>query len=249
MRRLIFSLLLLALAAPADARQDVRDTFGMPSGCVRDSASCRPGCFCDSLRSGVTRGDDRELTRYERHVQRRQNLWNALIPTQIVGQYAGNMGLFSIGMGWNYGRHRQWETQLLFGYLPKFNSDRSKATMTLKENFMPWRVGIGEHFMLEPLSCGLYVNSVFGHEFWDRAPKRYPDKYYPLLTTKVRFNVFVGQRLTLKIPESRRKFVKSTTLFYEFSTCDLYIRSMVMDREVTLWDIVGLSLGFKLQLQ
>lgn len=67
--------------------------------------------------------------------------------------------------------------------------------------------------MLEPLSCGLYFNTVFGSEFWDREPERYPDNYYPLLKTKVRTNIFIGQRMTKIIPANRRKFLKSIRCF------------------------------------
>ena len=102
--------------------------------------------------------------------------------------------------------------------------------------------------MLEPLSCGLYFNTVFGSEFWDREPERYPDNYYPLLKTKVRTNIFIGQRMTKIIPANRRKFLKSITLFYEISSCDLYIRSAFMDNKVSLGDILGLSIGMKLQM-
>ena len=66
----------------------------------------------------------------------------------------------------------------------------------------------------------------------------YPDNYYPLLKTKVRTNIFIGQRMTKIIPANRRKFLKSITLFYEISSCDLYIRSAFMDSKVSLGDIL-----------
>ena len=121
-------------------------------------------------------------------------------------------------------------------------------TMTLKENFIPWSCYMKGGWMLEPLSCGLYFNTVFGSEFWDREPERYPDNYYPLLKTKVRTNLFIGQRMTKIIPANRRKFLKSVTMFYEISSCDLYVRSAFMDRKVSLGDILGLSIGLKLQM-
>ncbi len=40
---------------------------------------------------------------------------------------------------------------------------------------------------------------------------------------------------------------KSISLFYEISSCDLYIRSKIQDRSVSLKDILGLSLGIKFQ--
>ena len=50
---------------------------------------------------------------YDHRVHRYRQRWSNLIPTQHVLQFAGNMGLASIGVGWDYGKHRQWETHLL----------------------------------------------------------------------------------------------------------------------------------------
>lgn len=55
---------------------------------------------------------------YERRVELRQRRWASLIPNLFVVQNAGNMGVLSIGTGWSYGHHH-WETQLLWGYIPK----------------------------------------------------------------------------------------------------------------------------------
>ena len=192
----------------------------------------------------------RSVQRYERRVRRYQKRWYALMPTHSVIHYAGNMGLISVGAGWDYGKHRQWETQLFVGVLPKYDSNRTKMTMTLKENYVPWHIPTKKWgWQIEPLSCGLYFNTVFGGEFWSREPDRYPEDYYPLLKTKVRANVFLGQRITKAIPHNKRKFLaKSVTLYYKISTCDLYIRAMVQDKTLKPSDIIGLSLGVKMQI-
>ena len=54
--------------------------------------------------------------------------------------------------------------------------------------------------------------------------------------------------MTKIIPHNKRKTIKSITFFYEVSTCDVYLRTMIQDRKVTLWDIIGLSIGIKTQL-
>lgn len=187
-------------------------------------------------------------SRYYQRVHRYRKHWEALIPTLHSFQFAGNMGLFSVGVGWDYGKHRQWETDLLVGFLPKYHTNRNKITMTLKQSFIPWSLYLQKGFLYEPLTCGLYMTTVYGHEFWGSQPSRYPDKYYEALSTKVRFNVFVGQRFGVYVPRNRRKYVKSITAFYEVSTCDIYIRSMFQDSEVTLWDIISLSLGLKFRV-
>ena len=207
---------------------------------------------------GVKREAEHQDSEVYRHrVERLQNRWASLIPNQFVIQNAGNMGVLSVGTGWGYG-HGHWETHLFFGYIPKRQSTRGKLTMTLKENYIPWNLLLSapqnesDDFLkrgwtLNPLTASIYVNTVYGHEFWKSQPGRYPDKYYEFMSTKFRLNVAFGQRITWEIPRNRRKYAKSISLFYEVSSCDLYIRAKFQDSSIPLKDIIGLSLGVKLQ--
>ena len=197
--------------------------------------------------NGVYQSDIR-MKAYDKRVRRYRKHWESLIPTQFVIQNAGNMGFLSFGLGWSYGKRSQWETNLLVGFIPKYKSDRAKMTMTLKENYIPWSIYVGKGVQIEPLRTGLYLNAVFGSEFWNEQPNRYPNDYYDFLSTKFRLNIFAGQGVTKIVPMNHLRFVKSVTLYYELGTCDLYIRSRYLDRSVKFWDIMGLSLGLKLQL-
>ena len=237
MKSLVFSLVILFSTHAALA-------------CDTDSVSRRDSMLYldNSPTQKVVIESNTQSTRYDRRVHRRRQNWGELIPTQLVMQYAGNMGLMSWGIGWDYGKHKQWETNLMFGYLPKISSHRGKLTMTLKENYLPWSMYLKQGWMLEPLSCGLYLNTVFGSEFWGNQPSRYPDKYYEPLNTKVRIHVFLGQRITKIIPANKRKFLKSISAFYEVSACDLYVRLLVMEKKVRLQDIMCLSVGVKMQI-
>lgn len=187
------------------------------------------------------------MSRYDKRIHRYRKHWAALIPTQFVMQNAGNMGFLSLGIGWDYGKRKQWETHLLFGYIPKHDSNRGKLTMTLKENYIPWSIYVKNGWSIEPLSASIYLNTVYGHEFWKTQPGRYPNGYYELMSTKFRLNVALGQHVTWQIPQAKRKGAKSVTLFYELSTCDLYIRTKFLEHSITLKDIIGLSIGVKFQ--
>ena len=55
---------------------------------------------------------------YERSAQRYQSAWAKLIPRYSKLQFAGSIGMFSIGTGWDY-YHGHWETDLLLGFVPK----------------------------------------------------------------------------------------------------------------------------------
>lgn len=186
-------------------------------------------------------------SRYDNRIHRYRRYWGALIPTQTVLQTCGNMGLFSFGVGWDYGKHRQWETQLLFGYIPKYDSNNAKMTMTLKQNYIPWSVTMGHGWAFEPLECGLYFNTVFGSDFWTKQPSKYSSGYYPF-STRFRPNIFVGQRFTKEVPHNKRRYIKSVTAFYELSTCDIYFMPLIRNGTVEFWDMFGLSLGLKFQL-
>lgn len=192
-------------------------------------------------------------SRYERSLERRQQIWASLIPTHFVIQNAGNMGLLSAGIGWSYGKNRKWETDLLIGFIPRHDSSRLKVTTTLKGNYIPWRIdlmpnttgGDKPHWLFEPLTASLYLNTVYGSEFWKSQPSRYPDKYYEFMSTKFRLNVAFGQRITLKVPDNKRRRHSRIALFYEIGSCDLYIRSLFQGQDVSIGDIIGLSIGAK----
>ena len=168
---------------------------------------------------------------------------NKLIPSQSKIQYAGSMGLVSSGFGWSYGKSNNWETDFMVGYIPKYTTDKSKICITLKENYIPWKIRYNNSpFYFEPLTSGIYINIISGEEFWSQEPDKYPNPYYKF-STKVRFNLCIGQRMTYKIPASIKTRVKFVFAFYEISSSDLYIISAFKDSYLKPTDYLHLSLG------
>lgn len=187
-----------------------------------------------------------ETNRYKKRVEGYQELWQSLMPTYSKLQYAGGMGLLNLGVGWSYGKNHQWETDVFLGFIPKYSSDNSKLTMTLKQNFIPWRKPLNKSMTLEPLTCSLYFNTVFSDEFWTQEPDRYPKGYYGF-STRVRTHLSVGQRMRFNIPDSKRFFSRSITAFYEISTCDLYVVS-AFTNHLSPEDYLRLSFGLKFDI-
>ena len=186
-------------------------------------------------------------TKYEKRIEHYESFWNKLIPKYQKVQFAGSMGFLSTGPGWLYGKGK-WETDLLIGFIPKFDDTKAKATITIKQNYIPWSLHIGKsRFSIEPLTCGMYVNSILDDRFWKKEPERYPDNYYKF-STRIRFHVFLGQRWTYDLKDNKRKFHKSVSFFYELSSCDLYIISAATNKTIKPKDYLGLSFGVKLQV-
>lgn len=186
------------------------------------------------------------INEYNKRISKYHDFWDSLIPTFTKLQYAGGMGLINLGFGWSYGKKDQWETDVFFGFIPRYSSDKCKITFTLKQNFIPWEKTLNNRFSFEPLTCGIYFNTVFSDEFWTKEPDRYPKGYYGF-STRIRTHIFVGQRLKFNIPSKRRLFARSITAFYEISTCDLYVVS-AFTNHLQLNDFLRLSFGLKFEI-
>lgn len=186
-------------------------------------------------------------TRYERHREKRIRGWAKLIPEQSTLQFAGSIGLLSAGFGWHYGRGDHWETELLVGFLPRYHSESVKTTFTLKQRYVPWHCVLSKRWTVEPLTAGLFFNTISGEDFWKNQPDRYPKNYYGF-STKVRTNIFLGQRLRYSIPSKRRIFVRAVSLYYELSSCDLYIVSKATNKDYPWSETLSLALGLRWEL-
>lgn len=175
-----------------------------------------------------------------------KKLWHHLIPDHFVAQYAGSIGIANFGLGWDYYRNH-WETEAIGGWILKYESQETKATFTLKQRYIPWRVNAHRHWDIEPLTTGLFLNTIFSEDFWHNEPKRYGGGYYGF-SPKVRINIFVGQRVRFKMPARYNQVIKSISAYYELSTCDLYIVSKFVNKNVHIDDILSLAFGIKLEI-
>lgn len=183
--------------------------------------------------------------RWDKRIHLKYHYWERLKPTQVKLQYAGGMGMFAIGAGWDYGRRCQWETDFLWGFLPKkYGGGDTRFTFTVKQNYIPWSISIDRHWALEPFCCGLYVTTITGDEFWKKEPGKYPNKYYNF-STKLRPYIFIGQRFGFN---PLHNLVRNVSVYYEISSCELYLISKFTNRSLSMKDILRFSFGVKMQL-
>lgn len=186
-----------------------------------------------------------EETRYQKRVEKYRNGWDKLIPHYTKIQFAGSMGMFSFGTGWDYYR-RHWETDVYLGFVPKTSNHHAMATLTLKQNYYPWNIRLSDKFSFEPLATGIYLNFLLDRDYWGKQPDKYPDGYY-WFSTRIRTHVFVGERFTLHL-NKKKSWHQAISFFYELSTCDLYLINKVGNRSLKPKDYLSLAFGIKVQL-
>lgn len=180
--------------------------------------------------------------KYEHRMDRRADFWSKLVPDMWAVQFAGGLGMISAGLGWDYGKNKQWETQIMLGFLPKRYNYHSYWTFTLREFFVPWRLKINDSWSVRPLTVALSVNSILHGDFWMSEPDRYPKGYYGF-SSRMRFHLALGQRFTFSIPKYKRFLSKEVSLYYEVSTCELYVRQKILSGSIPLKDILMLGVG------
>lgn len=196
------------------------------------------------LFSSVSAGaqDDLQTRRAMKHVK----FWNAMTPGYTKLQFAGSMGMMSLGTGWNYGKNH-WETDVLLGLVPRNSYHNVMITLTFKQNYIPWHIPLGGNkYTLEPLAAGMYVNFLLDRDFWASEPDKYPNGYY-WFSTRMRTHIYLGERFTINL-HSGKWPCKSLTFFYELSTCDLYLISRVKNHVLRPRDYMSLSFGVKMQI-
>ena len=257
-------LILTALTTTASAARPLppaADGTAPRTGALAVNPVSRPGFSVSRLENPVSRPENPDTlagasspsseeadttSRYARRVERYRHRWQRLIPNHHVIQYAGSIGLVSFGTGWHYGHDDDWETELLLGIVPRYHADRTKVSFTVRQRYIPWHLPLSSRWTIEPLTAGLFVNSIFGEGFWTREPSRYSNGYYGF-ATKIRANIFLGQRLKFNIPRRHRISNKSISVFYELSTSDLYLITAVTNRAIRLSDILSLAVGVKFE--
>lgn len=190
---------------------------------------------------------DRIPTPYEKRVERYTSAWNKLIPQYVKTQFAGSIGLVSVGTGWSYCKNRL-ETDILFGIVPKYQDSRSKLTFTVREQYTPWNLPIREtDWSIQPLTCGLFINTLVDGRFWNSEPGgKYPSNYYNF-SSKIRFNIFLGQQVTYNLALTK-SLHRSVSFYYQISTCDLYLVSAWNNSYLKPTDYLSLAFGLKFQI-
>ena len=208
-------------------------------------AWCRPLALSGQ---DVESRPDSARTRYEKMMTRRMEAWRRLIPDHYKWQFAGSIGVVSLGTGWTYGKKQQWETDLFLGFLPKFEGDRHKVVFTVKQSYVPWRLRVKESpWVVQPLSCSFFLSSVLNEKFWTREPDRYPKGYYGF-STRIRANLSLGQRIMFDIPDVSDWLVQEVSLYYELGACDTDLCTFFGDRTIKFKDILSLAIGLKVHI-
>ena len=169
------------------------------------------------------------------------------VPSNYILQAAGGIGLISAGFGWDYSKNKRWSTDILVGFVPKYETDNIKLTLTLKQTYSPFRLELNKSFDFHPLRLGLYASTTSGRQFWFSEPDKYPSNYYTF-STKLRFNIFLGQDFDYKLPFNDFYF-DWIKLYYDVHASDFNLIARIQNQYLKNLRYVSLAIGAKFYIR
>jgi hypothetical protein len=180
---------------------------------------------------------------YGQDASEKEKKW--YVPEYTKWQFAGAIGFISGGVGYVHSKEKM-ETELMLGFLPKSIGGDHLTSLTVKTNFLPWKVPLKENkWDLIPLQLGGYLSYTFGSEFDTFLPEQYPSGYY-WWPSSLRLGMFAGSRIRYYTGAESK--LGPIDVYYELGTYDLKLISYVLNVEsLSVFDMLNISFGVKVE--
>lgn len=156
-------------------------------------------------------------------------------------QYAGNIGLVSVGLGKEFCNDKL-SFDLNYGYLPESVNGVRVHTFALKPALMV------KKFNLSGFMSHCYIGASFNYGITANTYLRYPD-YYPkgyYYTNALHVNPFLG--MGIRLTPLKKKLGK-ISVYTELGTIDYEIWQAIKNKEINLVEIWNLCFGLAFQFR
>jgi hypothetical protein len=170
-----------------------------------------------------------------------QSHWT--VPDFGVVQYAGSIGYFSAGMGYNVFKSKG-RFSAHYGFVPA-NQGGQLQVLSSKLIFVPVRLTIWNRVRMNPFDIGLMASYHYGNKMETRWPEGVHPKGYYWWHPALRGHLVMESSVTYEFKKGQR--FTSVTGYVEFNTNELYFLSFVQNiHSVNVTDIVKVGTGVRL---
>lgn len=163
-----------------------------------------------------------------------------LYPDHYKIQFAGGIGFFSAGFGYDFFNNRI-DLSYFYGYVPEWFSEEDLHSVSLQLSGKPFKIDINSRFDYFPLNIGVFIHHTFGKEYYLTLPDHYPEDYYWWYPGRTGGLFFEGQ-LNFQYKEPDQIFSK-IGFYYRIVTRGVYLTSKFSNSSIPLEDIFSLGLG------
>lgn len=166
------------------------------------------------------------------------SLFEKITPNSLNFQYAGNIGMFSIGARYDSG-NKKWQGSLHYGFVPSSFADKPIHATTLKVNYIPIRRQLSEDTQMDWLKIGMWSNYAYGRKYFRKLPDYYDSGYY-YFPTAVNIGLTFGSEIRHK----------KWGLYYEAGTTDKTVINFAKSpKSVDFYELFSLGIGVSYHLK
>jgi len=163
---------------------------------------------------------------------------SVLVPDYGKFQFAGNIGFFSLGAGYEF-LQRTVQADFMYGFVPKSEGGKEIHSITLKMTIAPGRIYLGKGYEWVPVQFGGFANFAIGDNYKLIWPGYYPRNYYH--STSFNSGEFIGMRIGKKLSEN--SVIDKIDIYAEIGTLTIYIHDYINSDYIDFGDIFNLALG------
>jgi len=172
-----------------------------------------------------------------------------LIPDAAIGQYAGSIGYFSIGAGYEIFKNKKGYLDFNYGYVPASKGGELHVA-TVKLAYKPFEIKLSDWGKLYPFNPGFFLSYTF-HE--DLAFRFHSDEYprgYYYWSPALRPHLSVSNEIELSMAKIWKEElgIKRVGIYTEFNTNDFYLANYFQNvSSLSLSDVFQLGIGIRLK--
>jgi len=160
-----------------------------------------------------------------------------LMPDYLKLQYAGNIGLGSVGIGYFWWKDKM-QTEIFYGKVPSWAGGNTIRTVALKNMANIYDFHPASNIVIKE-QIGFSTNLAFTKKTYMDLPDYYPDNYYS--PNAIHIMPFLSQECTIYF--KRYCFVKKIGFYSECNAMDTYLYQSLKSKEVNFMDVFSLALG------
>lgn len=171
-----------------------------------------------------------------------------LVPDEAIVQYAGSIGYFSAGAGYEIFGNKRGNLSFHYGYVPEIKGGELHIA-TVKLAYKPWEIRLKEWGKLYPFNPGFFASYTFHKDLSLFFPSgQYPGDYY-YWSEALRPHLSVSTELEVKPPSALKNAgIQAMGFYIEANTNDFYLINYLQNiPALRIDDIFQLGLGVRVK--
>jgi hypothetical protein len=172
-----------------------------------------------------------------------------LIPDDAIVQYAGSIGYFSVGAGYDIFKNKKGNIDFHYGYVPASKGGELHI-VTAKFAYKPFEIKLDDWGTFYPFNPGVFFTYTFHNDLpFKFHSNQYPSGYY-YWSSALRPHLSFTNEIELSTAKVwKDSKIKKIGIYTEFNTNDYYLINYIQNTStLSLFDAFQLGIGIRLKL-